>query len=70
MKEKLQRLNDYEWLLPKESRAGMNVDCKLIANQVIYDLMENDAISQLSNVAMLPGVIKPVIALPDAHIGY
>ena len=53
MKEKLQRINDYEWLLPKESRQGMNADCKLIANQAIYDLMEEDAISQLSNVAML-----------------
>jgi tRNA-splicing ligase RtcB (3'-phosphate/5'-hydroxy nucleic acid ligase) len=70
MKEKLQRLNDYEWLLPKESRQGMNADCKLIANQAIYDLMEDEAITQLSNVSMLPGVVRPVVALPDAHIGY
>jgi tRNA-splicing ligase RtcB len=69
-KEKLKRLNDYELVLPKESREGMLVNAKMIANKAIIDAMEDEAIHQLSNVAMLPGVVEPVIALPDAHWGY
>lgn len=69
-KEKLEKLNDYEWLLPKESREGMNVDARLIANKAIFDMMEDETIMQLSNVAMLPGAVAPVVGLPDAHIGY
>ncbi len=70
MKQKLQPINDYEWLLPKAVRKEMRVAGKLIANKVIYDTMEDGAIEQLSNVCCLPGVIEPVIALPDAHFGY
>ncbi|MCK5282228.1 MAG: RtcB family protein [Nanoarchaeota archaeon] len=69
-KEKLEQLNDYEWILPKDSRKEMKVAGKLIANKAIYDAMEEGAIQQLSNVCCLPGVIEPVIALPDAHFGY
>src|SRR3989344_4009993 len=69
-KEKLQKINEYEWLLPKAVRKEMNVAGKLIANKAIYNAMEEDTIGQLSNVCCLPGVIEPVIALPDAHFGY
>ncbi len=70
MKDKLQKLNDYEWLLPKAVRKEMRVAGKLIANKKIYDAMEDGAIEQLSNVCTLQGVIEPVVALPDAHFGY
>ena len=50
MKDKLQKINDYEWLLPKAVRKEMKVDGKLIANKAIYDAMEDGAIEQLSNV--------------------
>lgn len=70
MKEKLQKINDYEWLIPKSAREGMNVDAKVIANKAIIDTMEDNAVFQLTNVAMLPGVIEPVLAMPDAHVGF
>jgi tRNA-splicing ligase RtcB (3'-phosphate/5'-hydroxy nucleic acid ligase) len=70
MKEKFQKINECEWILPKSTRQGMNVDAKLIANKAIFDLIEEEAIQQLTNVAMLPGVIEPVIAMPDAHFGF
>jgi tRNA-splicing ligase RtcB len=70
MKDKLEKINDYEWLLPKSTRKEMNVAGKLIANKAIYEAMEDGAIEQLSNVCCLPGVIEPVVALPDAHFGY
>jgi len=70
MKEKLKKLNEYEWLLPKGSRERMNVDAKVIGNKKVVDAIEDAAVEQLTNVACLPGVIQPVIGLPDMHWGY
>jgi len=57
MKEKLKKLNEYEWTLPKSSRPGMNVDGKVIGNKWVIDDMDDEAIGQLANVAMMPGVL-------------
>ncbi|NQU78855.1 RtcB family protein [Candidatus Woesearchaeota archaeon] len=70
MKDQMQQINDNEWLLPKTARKGMLVDAKLFANPAIMESMEDNAIRQLTNVAMLPGVVEPVCAMPDAHVGY
>ncbi|MBU2638121.1 MAG: RtcB family protein [Nanoarchaeota archaeon] len=70
MKDKIKKLNNYEWIIPKTAREGMNVDAKIIANKYILDALETEAIQQLTNVACLPGVIEPVIGLADMHFGY
>ena len=69
MKEKLEKINDFEWRLPKSVRDKMRVDAKIIANQKILNAIEEDAVQQLTNVACLPGVVEPVIGLPDMHWG-
>ena len=68
MKEKLKQISDYEWQLPKEGK--MNVNGLIIGNKAILDGMDDDMLGQVSNVTQMPGVIDPVIALPDAHFGY
>jgi len=68
MKEKLKQINDYEWQLPKEGK--MNVNGMIIGNKAIIDGLEDDTIGQIMNVTQMPGVLDPVIALPDAHFGY
>jgi tRNA-splicing ligase RtcB len=70
VKEKLKKLNEYEWILSKGSRDRMNVDAKIIANKKLLDAIEDDAVEQLTNVATLPGVVGPVVGLPDMHWGY
>ena len=70
MKEKLKQINDYEWLLPKGSRERMKVDGRIIANKKILGAIEDAAVEQLTNVATLPGVVSPVVGLPDMHWGY
>lgn len=69
MKEKIEKINDYEWRLPKSARKEMRVDAKIIANKRILDAIEEDAVQQLTNVACLPGAIEPVVGLPDMHWG-
>ncbi len=70
MKDKLQQINDNEWSLPKSVRNGMKVDAKIFANELVMKEIEPEAVEQLTNVAMLPGIIQPVCGLPDMHWGY
>ncbi len=70
MKEKLENVNDYEWHLPKSARNEMRVDARVFMNKQLMDAAEDAAVEQLTNVATLPGVINPVIGLPDMHWGY
>jgi tRNA-splicing ligase RtcB len=70
MKEKLKQISAYEWELDKNARPRMNVKAKIIGNKKIIDSLESAAIEQLTNGACLPGVIEPVIGLPDMHWGY
>jgi tRNA-splicing ligase RtcB len=70
MKDKLKQISTYEWEVDKNVRPRMNVKAKIIGNKKIIDGLENAAVEQLTNVACLPGVIEPVIGLPDMHWGY
>jgi len=70
MKEKLEKVNEFEWRLPKSVRKEMRVDARIIANQKILNAIEDAAVQQLTNVACLPGVVSPVVGLPDMHWGY
>lgn len=70
VKEQLQKVNDFEWYLPKGVRDKMNVGARIIANKKIVSGIEEAAIEQLTNVACMPGVIEPVVGLPDMHYGY
>lgn len=51
----------------------MRVDAVIVASPaIIADLRSegNAALQQVVNVAALPGVVSPVVALPDIHWGY
>ncbi len=70
MKEKIKKLSEYKWLIPKDANPKMRVEAIFYANKSIFDTVEDTAISQLTNVACLPGIIEPVIGMPDMHWGY
>jgi tRNA-splicing ligase RtcB len=70
MKEKLKQVNEFEWSLPKGVRERMRVDARIIANKPLMNAIEDAAVQQLTNVATLPGVVNPVVGLPDMHWGY
>ena len=70
MKEQLKETEKGIWLLPKTAKEGMLVDARIVADKEILNSLEDGSVEQLSNAAMLPGVIEPVLAMPDAHFGY
>jgi tRNA-splicing ligase RtcB len=68
-KIQLKKISDYEWEIEKEGE--MHVPGKIFASEkLIKDMQEDITLEQVKNVAMLPGIIKASIAMPDAHQGY
>ena len=68
IKSKLKKISDYEYELPKSR--SMLVPSRIFASEKLLKDIEDNAIQQIANVAMLPGIQKYSIALPDMHSGY
>jgi len=50
---------------------GMRVDGIVYASDKLIDSIKNDnALQQVANVAMLPGIVRYSLAMPDTHWGY
>jgi tRNA-splicing ligase RtcB len=59
------------WRLPKTFREGMQVDGLVFADARLMEQIEKDqALSQVVNVAFLPGIVFASLAMPDIHWGY
>ncbi len=69
-KEKLKRIDECLWELPKGTKPGMKVPARLFLSEKLLKIVEDGAIEQIANVAFLPGIQKYSIALPDMHFGY
>ena len=70
MKEKLTRISDFIWELPRSYKRDMKVSVRIIALEKLVEKMEEVVLQQAANVASLPGLVGDVIVLPDAHSGY
>lgn len=58
----------YEWEIPPSG--NMRVPAIIYASEALIRDMDDKVAEQISNVAMLPGIIKAAYAMPDAHWGY
>ena len=67
-KESLKKISDIEFELPKTGK--MLVPGKIFVSEKLLEKVEETAIQQVANVAMLPGIIKYSIGMPDIHSGY
>lgn len=68
-KIELKKISEVEWEIPKTGK--MNVPVRIFASEKLLEKMkEDETFKQASNVAMLPGIVKNIILLPDSHCGY
>ncbi len=68
---KIQRLDGQRWRLPQDPHRGMLTDAILYADEELFRQIKDDAaLWQLANVACLPGIVGPALAMPDCHYGY
>ncbi len=66
----LQKVDEDIWEVPLEYKEGMRVPGRIFLSESLLGHLENEAIEQVANVAMLPGIQKYSMAMPDAHTGY
>lgn len=65
----LQKLDENRWLIPKTGRMG--VPGLVFSNPILLkEIQQDQSLSQVVNVASLPGIVKYSLAMPDIHWGY
>ena len=65
----IKKINENEWLIEKTGK--MNVPVVVYASEKLLEKMkEDETFKQAKNVACLPGIVKKMIVLSDAHMGY
>jgi len=65
----VERIDAYRWRVPKQG--GMRTEGLIFADEgLMKDLEGDQALQQVANVAHLPGIVGPAIAMPDIHWGY
>ena len=64
----IERIDAYRWRVPK--RGAMRIEGLIFADESLMRDLEGDAaVQQVANVAHLPGIVGPAIAMPDIHWG-
>src|SRR5215467_15252958 len=67
----LERVDPYRWRIPQRYNAEMRVPGMVYADdELIEQILEDNALQQVANVATLPGVVGYSLAMPDFHWGY
>ncbi len=67
----LERVDDCCWRIPKSYKPGMRVDGLIFTSeQMVEQLVKDQAPDQVANVAFLPGIQHASLAMPDIHWGY
>ncbi len=66
---KLEKLDDYRYLIPKEG--GMRVPGLIFVDEkMLAEVRRDESLKQVRNVAHLPGIVGYSMAMPDMHEGY
>ncbi len=65
---RLRRKSEDQWWI--EPYGKMRVPAVIFATEQLIRDMDEKVYEQLTNVAMLPGIVKASYAMPDAHWGY
>lgn len=63
-----ERVGEFEFRVPPIGE--MRVPAIIYADESLMRDMDNKVFEQVTNVAMLPGIVKASYAMPDAHWGY
>lgn len=66
---KVQRIDEYRWRIPREGK--MLTDGVVYASEKMLEEIQKDlSLTQVANVACLPGIVGQSLAMPDIHWGY
>ncbi len=67
----LKRLDPFRFIIPRSFQKGMQIEGLVYADDDLIQAIENDeTLTQVANVATLPGMVGRSLVMPDAHLGY
>jgi tRNA-splicing ligase RtcB len=70
-REDLKKVDDYIWEIPRSYRQDMLVPGRIFASEkILGDILKDESLEQVVNVATLPGIERWSLAMPDIHEGY
>jgi tRNA-splicing ligase RtcB (3'-phosphate/5'-hydroxy nucleic acid ligase) len=67
-RQRLVQETDTRWMVP--AHGAMHVPVVIFGTAGLIDALDDKVCEQAANVAMLPGVVGAVYAMPDTHWGY
>ena len=68
---RIRKLDGQRYLIPKETRSDMRTDAVVYASEkLLAAILKDLSLEQAVNVATLPGIVGPSLAMPDIHQGY
>ncbi len=67
----LESIDPFRYRIRRDVRLGMRTDVIVYANAALLEQIRRDqSLQQAVNVANLPGIVGPSLAMPDIHQGY
>ena len=67
----LERIDEFRYRIPQSYKPGMRTCGIIYSNSALMEGVKHDeAPEQVANVATLPGIVGPSMAMPDIHWGY
>jgi len=67
----VERIDAWRWRIPRDVGSGMRVEGIVFADErLMRSLRDDPALTQVRNVATLPGIVGASLAMPDVHWGY
>ena len=69
-KELVRKVKENIFEIPTDFQEGMRVPGRIFVSDKLMNDLEVNTLRQTANVAMLPGIQKYSMAMPDAHFGY
>src|SRR5437868_8554512 len=68
---RLEPIDAFRYRIPRDESLGMRTDVVVYASAALLEQIGKDqALTQAVNVATLPGIVGPSLAMPDIHQGY
>ncbi len=70
-KKDLIKITDVTWEIPTSYREDMRVPVRIFADETLIEAALGDkSFDQAVNTSTLPGLVSPVVVMPDVHQGY
>ncbi|HWQ53607.1 MAG TPA: RtcB family protein [Bryobacteraceae bacterium] len=67
----LEAIDPWRYRIPRDERRGMRTHVVVYGSEALIEQIRRDlSLEQAMNVATLPGIVGPSLAMPDIHQGY